>query len=453
MKKLSMEIMYVPQATVSQKKEMVLEWRLESDNAFKFSMISAGVSLMAMLIFLFGKADFWYIYAGSVAISLVSGYMAKKWSIVGYGGIFVSLLLSCLWFSIGLPDNYVYVGSIIIAAICSALPCFSAIRCIFNYSEVFIPLKNSKGFPNFIMSTADLYGDKMYLKDEPDENIYDNKYDASYNPFKTDEDISEEEFRRSQELKSRGLNETITMNIGEDGEVEEIKVGEITEEKPPKNYKYGRKIGGFEIVFLHDELEDMDFQEKSLLMSKWRGNIDRAEKNFYTFLILIAISCMAGGFGNFAATVLRYLVLALFVVGIVGMKNGRTYGALVTLGAMVYSFAMINEVVSLFLVVGAYVFNFGILVAPIIFLINKPIYNRLSEMEGFPTFIRTTADLYGSQMYITEERPRVEKRTNKDHFITMNIGYDEEEKKPKEDKAWNAFDYMDEQKEERKQND
>ena len=446
MKKLSMEIMYVPQATVSQKKEMVLEWRLESENAFRFSMISAGVSLMAMLIFLFGKADFWYVYAGSVAISLLSGYMAKKWSIVGYGGIFGSLLLNCLWFSIGFPENYVYVGSIILAAICSLLPCFSAIRCIFNYSEVFIPLKNSKGFPDFIMSTADLYGDKMYLKDEPDENIYDNKYEASYNPFKTDKDISDEEYRRSQELKSRGLNETITMNIGEDGEIDNEKP------KEPKTYKHGFKIGSFEIVFLHDDLdESMDFQEKSLLMSKWRGNIDRAERNFYTFFMLIAVSCMAGGFGNFAATVLRFLVLALFIVGIVGMKNGYTYGAFVTLGAVVYSFAMINEVISLFLVVGAYIFNFGILVAPIIFLINKPIYNRLSEMEGFPTFVRTTADLYGSQMYILDKKPPIVKRTNKDHFITMNIGYDDEPKKPEEDKAWNAFDYMDEKKEENKE--
>lgn len=446
MKKLSMEIMYVPQATVSQKKEMVLEWRTESDNAFRFSMISAGVSFMAMLIFLFGKADFWYIYAGSVAISLLSGYMAKKWSIVGYGGIFGSLLLNCLWFSIGFPENYVYVGSIILAAICSLLPCFSAIRCIFNYSEVFIPLKNSKGFPDFIMSTADLYGDKMYLKDEPDENIYDNKYEASYNPFKTDKDISDEEYRRSQELKSRGLNEPITMNIGEDGEIDNEKP------KEPKTYKHGFKIGSFEIVFLHDDLdESMDFQEKSLLMSKWRGNIDRAERNFYTFFMLIAVSCMAGGFGNFAATVLRFLVLALFIVGIVGMKNGYTYGAFVTLGAVVYSFAMINEVISLFLVVGAYIFNFGILVAPIIFLINKPIYNRLSEMEGFPTFVRTTADLYGSQMYILDKKPPIVKRTNKDHFITMNIGYDDEPKKPEEDKAWNAFDYMDEKKEENKE--
>lgn len=446
MKKLSMEIMYVPQATVSQKKEMVLEWRLESENAFRFSMISAGVSLMAMLIFLFGKADFWYVYAGSVAISLLSGYMAKKWSIVGYGGIFGSLLLNCLWFSIGFPENYVYVGSIILAAICSLLPCFSAIRCIFNYSEVFIPLKNSKGFPDFIMSTADLYGDKMYLKDEPDENIYDNKYEASYNPFKTDKDISDEEYRRSQELKSRGINEPITMNIGEDGEIDNERP------KEPKTYKHGFKIGSFEIVFLHDDLdESMDFQEKSLLMSKWRGNIDRAERNFYTFFMLIAVSCMAGGFGNFAATVLRFLVLALFIVGIVGMKNGYTYGAFVTLGAVVYSFAMINEVISLFLVVGAYIFNFGILVAPIIFLINKPIYNRLSEMEGFPTFVRTTADLYGSQMYILDKKTPIVKRTNKDHFITMNIGYDDEPKKPEEDKAWNAFDYMDEKKEENKE--
>ena len=74
-------------------------------------------------------------------------------------------------------------------------------------------------------------------------------------------------------------------------------------------------------------------------------------------------------------------------------------------------------------------------------------------MDGFPTFIRTTADLYGSQMYIVEESPRVEKKTGKDHFITMDIGYDEEPKLPEKDKAWNAFDYMDEDKKETENND
>lgn len=451
MKKLSMEIMYVPQATNAQKKEMILEWRTESENTFRFSMISAAVSFFALAFFYAGSVDFFYIYAASSVISLLSGYMAKKWSMVGYVGVFLSAILNCIWFSIGLPDSYVYIGSIILVAVCGFIPCFFAARCAFNYGTVFVPLRESKGFPDFIMSTADLYGDKIYLKDKPDENIYDNKYDASYNPFKTDKDISDEEFRRSQELKSSGLNETITMNIGDEGETEKSNPGEILEEKPTKTYKYGKKLGDFEIVFLHDDLEDMSFQEKALLMSKWRGNIARAEKNFYIFFVLVAISCMAGGFGDFAGSLVRYFVLVLFALGISRMKIGYTSGALITLGAVVYSFCIVNSAISMFLVIAAYVVNFGIIVAPIIFLINKRLYNELSEMEGFPTFIRTTADLYGSQMYILDEKPPIVKKTNKDHFITMNIGYDEEPKKPEEDKAWNAFDYMDEEKKENDQ--
>ncbi len=445
MKKLSMEVMYVPQATVSQKREMLLEWRTESDSTFRYSMISAVVSFMAMLIFLFGKEDFWYIYAGSSAISLLCGYMARKWSIVGYAGVIICVLLNCLWFSVGFPDNYMYVGSIVLAAVCSLIPCFPAIRCIFNYSEVFLPLKESKGFPDFIMNSADLYGDKIYLKDKPGESACDSKYQASYNPFKNEEEAEDEGFRRSQELKARRLEEPITMNIGADGR--------IVEKRVPQSYKYGKAIGDFEIVFLHNDFEDMSFQECAMLMSKWRGNIAFAEKGFYIFFMLIAMSCMAGGFGDFLGTVLRYFVLVLFAFGISRMKMGYTSGALLTLVAVVYSFCMVNSALAMAFVIGAYVCNIGIIIAPIRFLINKRIYNRLSTMEGFPTFIRTTADLYGSQMYITEERPHVEKKTGKEHFITMNIGYDEGNKLPEKDKAWNAFDYMDEDKKEKENND
>lgn len=51
MKRMSMELMYVPQATVSQKKEMVLLWRTESDNVFRLSLVSAAVSLFQLLFF------------------------------------------------------------------------------------------------------------------------------------------------------------------------------------------------------------------------------------------------------------------------------------------------------------------------------------------------------------------------------------------------------------------
>lgn len=445
MKKMSMELMYVPQATVSQKKEMVMEWRAESDNTYKLSMISAGVSFMAMLIFIFGKEDFWYIYAGSSIISLLSGYMAKRWSVVGYGGVIVPIVLNCLWFALGLPEKYVYVGSIIFAAICTLLPLFSAIRCLLNYSEVFVPLRESKGFPDFIMSTSDLYGDKLYLKDKPDGSVQDNRYEASYNPFKNESDIAAEEFRRSQELKARDTEAHITMNIDDEGNV----VRSIE----PRTYKHGRTIGSFEMEFLHNDFEDMTYQEKATLMGKWRSNIAFAERNFYIFFICMMMAGMIGGFGSLLGVIVRDLVLVTFTLGISSMKQGRTWGAVMILCSIVYSFCMVNNVMALMFMVAGYIADIGIITAPIKFLINKRIYNRLSEMDGFPTFIRTTSDIYGSQMYIAEDRPRVEKRSNKDHFITMDIGYDEEKKLPEKDKAWNAFDYMDEENKEKESND
>ena len=203
--------------------------------------------------------------------------MAKRWSVVGYGGVIVPVALNCLWFALGLPEKHVYVGSIIFAAICTLLPLFSAIRCLLNYSEVFVPLRESKGFPDFIMSTSDLYGDKLYLKDKPDGGVQDNRYEASYNPFKNESDIAAEEFRRSQELKARDTEAHITMNIDDEGNV----VRSIE----PRTYKHGRTIGSLEIEFLHNDFEDMTYQEKATLMGKWRSNIAFAERNFYIFFI------------------------------------------------------------------------------------------------------------------------------------------------------------------------
>jgi hypothetical protein len=97
-------------------------------------------------------------------------------------------------------------------------------------------------------------------------------------------------------------------------------------------------------------------------------------------------------------------------------------------------------------------------------LCNLPIYNKLSKEPGFPSFIETTADLYGDQLYIREEQKPVVKRT-KIEPIVMDIGYDEEEDKKsfrelrrlsefnyqeqnkdngslREDSSWNAFNYL-----------
>ena len=64
-------------------------------------------------------------------------------------------------------------------------------------------------------------------------------------------------------------------------------------------------------------------------------------------------------------------------------------------------------------------------------------------LPGFPSFITTTSDRYGEKMYITEAPVKPVKNIYGKKTIVMNIGYDEPEKK--EDKAWNAFDYMDEE--------
>ena len=110
-----------------------------------------------------------------------------------------------------------------------------------------------------------------------------------------------------------------------------------------------------------------------------------------------------------------------------------------------------NNFVSAGLAIGFLILSRRVWKACIMCIINRPIYKALSKEEGFPSFIRNTADLYGDEMYIIEKQEPIKRRViNDNNKIVMNIGFDEKPKK--EDKAWNAFDYMDEEKEDENEN-
>lgn len=435
--KFNMETVYVPVASVTEKRNMVMDWENTSDKVFKCSVVSFFLSLLSGLVLASYGEKLLHLSIISSVVVLIGGFFARKWKMVGYVGVLISLAINVLWFYLGLPEATEMKLSVIAATLVNIAPCIFALRCIYNYNTVFKELKKCKGFPDFILNTADIFGDKMYIKDKEPEGI-EHKYKASFNAFATEKMISEEEFFRSQNLKVELPEEPETKNIGTHNDEKE------TNKK--RKYKYGKSILGYEIIFHHDELDEIPYWEKAMLMGKWRDISQSCETRIDIFSVLIFVSIMAMGLGGSPVGMLKYLVYFIILFGISCMKLNELAGPFIVLGGMASLFVFNGNGFGLAFVLGAIAMNPYIIISPIKFLLNYKTYKKLSVMEGFPTFMRTAGEEYGKDIYILEERPEPLKKKGKEGFITIDIGYDEPAKK-KEEKGWNAFDYMDEQKE------
>ncbi|MBE6800060.1 MAG: hypothetical protein E7529_02510 [Ruminococcaceae bacterium] len=440
--KLSMEIMYVPVANIHQKREMISDWRFTSDNASKFSLVAALVSVLATISMKFFGDEFYFIFLGSGALYLLSALFCKKWYFSAYISVIVAWLVTCSWASFGLSkDDIPEILCFAVVCIMQFIPIVYSCRCLYNYAPVFKELKKCKGFPNFIANTADIYGDKMHIKDEP----VSNKAQASHNPFNTQKDIQAEEFRREQDLKIRAKSKPLEQAYESSGSQERVRIEQNIE------YKYGFSILGREIKFLHNDIPSSSFEEKKRLMSQWNHYLKEAERDFFIPLFLMMVSIMGAGFGSFMGFIM-YAFIPLYIMFFNYLKTSKAfapYGIFVVVA--MYLSCVMNNFMSAGLAVGFLILSRRVWVACIMSIINRPIYKALSKEEGFPSFIRNTADLYGDKAYIVEKREPIKRRIlSDDEKIVMNIGFDEEPKK--EEKAWNAFDYMDEEKDEKNEN-
>ena len=326
--------------------------------------------------------------------------------------------------------------------------CYFCLKSIRNFYPVFKELEKSKGFPSFIANTADLYGDKLYLKDE---ETAEDKYKASHNPFNSKEEIEKEEFARSQDLKASLKTEKV-INIGEEKENNSAnKRG-----NGASNYKkeeYGFSILGLDIVFPHNYIPAMSFEDKKDLMFKWNSNVEAATGHLLIPLFLMILGTLFSFIGarSFIPVLAGIGSVIFTIIGTNNMKMGKLRGAFETLVALsVYASLAIfvgpngNGIPMVFIFVSSLV-NIIIILPTLRYIINHHIYRQLSTQEGFPTFIRTYSQKYAKDMYILEDEPKLERKqpVNKEKIV-MNIGYDE---KPKADEgAWNAFNYMDEEK-------
>lgn len=431
--KFNMEIMYVPVASINEKRDMMNDWKNTSNNVRNFSLIATAVTGFVAMLLRFLSEEFFYIFAAGAVIFLLSAFLAHKWSGLGYTGVVVATGLCFVRTMVPLPEEFLALITTLIGVFIGVLPCFFAFRCLYNYNEVFLELKKFKEFPDFIQNTADLYGEKIYLSDK-DDNIYDNKFEASYNPFNTQADIYREEFLRAQQVKSQKHTGKKVMDI--DTHRDNV--------RNRADVKKSKTFFGYEWFMFRGDLFSASHADKKLVADKWRENNSLAEKNYTNVIICLAFCVMIGGFGSLAG-MLNYLALIVFTMGITSMKLSNPIGPVLAIGSLIYVGALLNNLIGfLFFAMALYQCRW-LALSVIRFYLNYRTYKELKGMPGFPSFISTTTDLYGDKLYIIEEQEPLVKNMSNKQKIVMDIGYDKPEKK--EDKAWNAFDYMDEENE------
>lgn len=426
--KFNMETAYIPYTSIFEKKDMMHDWKNTSNYAANSGYIAAALGvILGVSCSRFGDFFEFSIYGCSVALVL-GGILCKKWKIFAYWLNILSFIYCDTIAALYLKEmTTTPIAALIGINLVSVPMVYFCLRCIYNYTPVFKELEKCKGFPSFVFNSADLYADKIYLKDED----------------------------KTEKYKiSKPKAEPLMMNIDINPTKQEI------EERKKKKFKHQLSVFGINIIFPHDDPKDMDFNDKKGYMFDWNSNIEFARNNiFMHIMFMMAGTLFAVVGGGTSAIGMGYLAILILVLGTNYMKLGKLFGGYMTVGAIILYFMIVfsvpNDGQSIPIPVAfgfvATIFNLKILLPAIRYIINYPMYKELSTHEGFPSFVRTTADLYADQMYIVEKRQSVKTRPlNDDEKFHIDIGYDEKPKK--EDKGWNAFDYMDEEKEKENEN-
>ena len=447
--RFNMDTTYIPEASIYEHRDLMFEW----EEAVKYGTISGLVTAVCAFLIGYLCSDFgdWYEFPlyGVMLALLVGSNLARKWKYPAYWVNVVAFLGYIALWLIGFREmgrDALIMSGIGLAS--GSVMSFFNLKCIRNFYPVFKELEKCKGFPSFIANSADLYGEKLYLKDQ---ETADDKYKASHNPFNSKEEIEKEEFARSQNLKSNAKTEKV-LNVGEEkGNNYANKRRNAT-----NNYKkeeYGFSILGLDIVFPHNYIPAMSFEDKKDLMFKWNSNVEAATGHLLIPLFFMILGTLFSFIGarSFIPVFAGIGSVLFTIIGTNNMKMGKLRGAFETLAALGVYAAIGgfvggggNGIPMVFIFVSSLV-NIIIVLPTLRYIINYHIYRQLSTQEGFPTFIRTYSQKYAKDMYILEDEPKVEKKppVNKEKLV-MNIGYDE---KPKADEgAWNAFNYMDEEK-------
>lgn len=461
--KRNMEICYVPVAKLKDVQEMMADWN-QNNKYVRFSAIGAIAISLWDLYYLSasgeGAAIFLCIISMLImALEAVIVTKSLKW--IYYLSYFGTMMFS---FSASFIDFEEFtLPSAIAMSVPHLINTYFAYRAIYNYDDVYLKLKARKGFPYFIFSTSDMYADKIYLKNKEEKTVAEKRVEASFNPFNEEYEITDEEVKRMNSLRYEELKKlTIDVFEGVYHEAKEIK--RSFDER--KKYKYRFRVLGIDIIIPHDDIETSTTDEKRKLLRLWndlKANMFKHELYVLMFMVGLILVANLGGMGLGAAV--YFLAVIGYVLGTNLIKLEKPIGFFVTvISVFSYIFAMGGNVIaSGFIIIGMAYFSVAMLPWLIKWIINYPVYKKLSKEKGFPSFIEHASDLYGDEMYILEEQKPIVKGEKLEPII-MNIGYDEDEKKYKnintfdyheknkgnmslrEDKGWNAFDYLDKDK-------
>ncbi|MBR2876780.1 MAG: hypothetical protein IKC01_06560 [Clostridia bacterium] len=433
---LNMEIAYVPAAKISQVREMMSAWRENNRKIRIFSFVASATSVFSAANFIYEeKSDACLINFMVAILFIIAGLFVTKSSRVVYCVPFISLVV----FSV-LPVQYVDMTIrtffMITVFIPGLIASWYSYRALFNYKSVYIPLSKRKGFPNFVFSTADMYADKMYIKDKDKKTVAEKRVEASFNPFNEQEDVTDEEVERMNTLRYEELK-THEQDIFK-GPYYESK--EVKHTAGTKKYKYGVKLGDIVLIIPHNEIKGAKKEDNRMVMRYWNEMKENLFKNEIVWIFLFAACIMVYMWTTPSVPgLLLYVFLATYILGTNLVKLDKVIGFPIVL--TIYFSALIPAS----FVTPIVLFLFTVIKIPgyVRWLLNLPIYKKLSKEPGFPSFVENTADIYGEQMYIIEKQEPVKKLPKMEPII-MDIGYDDEKK---QDKGWNAFDYMDEDKE------
>ena len=80
----NMEIMYVPVASILQKRDMMIAWRETSKRAMISSFVLAALCFVGFICFLNKEIPFGWLHIASGVLFAFSGVLSRKWNAFGY---------------------------------------------------------------------------------------------------------------------------------------------------------------------------------------------------------------------------------------------------------------------------------------------------------------------------------------------------------------------------------
>jgi hypothetical protein len=449
--KLNMEICYVPVAKLKDVQEMMANWN-DNNKYIKYcSLTSIAISFINLFYLNISDSDFAMLMCiiGDIIMAALAFLVNKSNKLIYYFAFIGTMLFS-------FSASFIRLEALTLpTAIALSLPflitCFFSYKAILNYEDVYLKLKERKGFPHFVFSTADMYAEKIYLKDKNEKTVAEKRVEAAYNPFNEQSDILDEEVERMNSLRYDEIK-----HLEQDVAGKEYYKDKEKKNRAEEMFKFSRglKIGNVNIIIPHDKIEESPKEKNRIVMGEWNDMKKSMFKNETVWICVILANVMIHMWTMPSVkSLLLYPIVAAYIFGTNFVKMENIIGLPLVL--CVYLLAAINTP----MVTPAILALFTIIKLPgyVRWLINLPIYKKLSRQPGFPSFIETTTDKYADQFYIVEKREPIKKGPSLDPII-MNIGYDDDaegkrigefdykgknkENVQEENTAWNAFNYL-----------